>query len=103
MSKTSNLVFAGIACFPRSPLADLHGLIRVVVKAGNRHKALSTLHKAGIKQCYFFTITWSAVERAAAKPNAILACALPFMYLKAEHYEVVEPGHPKKRKRSPKR
>jgi hypothetical protein len=97
------LVFAGIACYHRSPLADLHGLIRVVVKAGNRHKALSTLHKAGIKQCYFFTLTWSTVERAIAKPGAILACALPFMYLKAEHYEVVEPDHPRKRRSRPKK
>lgn len=83
-------VFAGIACYPRHPLADMHGLIRVVVKAETRRRALSVLRAVGVKRVAFFAPTGSAIERGIAQYRSVFVSSLTEMYLNASRYQMFD-------------
>jgi hypothetical protein len=86
MKKVRTEVYAGIACSPHHPLADMHGLIRVVVMACGRHKALSLLKRAGITRCAFLSPSSSLIEHSAALLNRVVATDVRTMYLRPEYY-----------------
>jgi hypothetical protein len=91
-------VYGAIANCPRHPLADMHGLVRVVVMAKGRHKALETLKRSGVKRMAFLQPSASVVELEALetamervriiipKLPLVLACDVRTMYLRVEYY-----------------
>jgi hypothetical protein len=66
----------------------MHGLVRVVVMARGRHKALSLLKKAGLGRVAFLSPSASVVEHSAATTlNRVLVCDVRTMYLRVEYYQ----------------
>lgn len=79
-------VYGGIGYKPSHPNSDMHGLIRVVVMAKGRHKALSILKREGIRQTAFLRPTLSIVEHQAAILNRVVVADIRLMYLKPTDY-----------------
>ena len=79
-------IYGGIAYHRRSPIADMHGLFRVVLVAKTKHQALSQLRKLGITEWAFVQRTGSIVERNAAVPGKVMAATLQQAYLTTLHY-----------------
>jgi len=84
-------IWGGIAYAPQHPAADMHGLVRVVLKAPSKHAAIQRLKRLGIKQWVALQITQSAIEQAAANnlaaDDGVLFCELQVAYLRVQNYK----------------
>ena len=93
-------VYGGILKYPSHRLADMHGLIRAVVRTRTRLQVTSILASHGIELppsvwilgiwCESKSVTEEHVT--AAHNGKVFVCNLPEMYIKAERYEVLQKG-----------
>jgi hypothetical protein len=88
-------VFGGILKYPSHRLADMHGLIRAVVRTRTRLQVTSILASHGIELppsvwilgiwCESKSVTEEHVTQGHS--GKVFVCNLPEMYIKAERYE----------------
>ena len=84
-------------------LGDIHGLIRLVCVARNKHGARTLmLRLPHVSAVGLLEPSRSYIEKAMCLgrgPDAVWACPLPLMYMTAEHYR--EMALPKTRSKRP--
>jgi len=91
-------VYSGISYLPDHPDADLHGLVRVVVREMNRMRVVQRLEDAGVRTLGIWTTsTWAASKshvehQAAVEFGVLFACPLAKQYLTIEHYRPISKG-----------
>jgi len=90
---TKLTVYGGIAKHPL--LGDIHGLVRVVCLARNRHAARQMILKAGFQSIALLSPTQSYIERTVVSrgaPPCIWVCSLNLVYLSGDHYKPIFGG-----------
>ena len=88
------LVFGGILCLPHHPAADIHGLVRAVIRTKNWLWAEEMLAKIGVPQTHalwntgLWSETKSAVEQLVSQQHygQILICPVAEAYIGPDHY-----------------
>lgn len=88
-------VFGGIIHLPQHHLADMHGLLRGIVRLNSRLKVRSVLshYRIEIPPSAWLMGLWceskSLIEASATEgfDGQVFVCSLPMMYLKTEYYE----------------
>ncbi len=104
-------VYSGIVFMPDHPSADLHGLVRVVLREINRMRVVEHLEAAGIRTVGIWTtelwrVSNSHAEQQAAEalPMGVLAaCPLAKQYLSPEFYQAIPKSVLKKNRQESKR
>jgi hypothetical protein len=102
-SMSKLIAYGGIAVSRYMPEADLHGYLRIVAVAGNKHKAREKMRRAGFKVVHGLMPSQSVVElclggadiqaglmadRVDILPGAWV-CSLQYMYLVTSKYRKV--------------
>lgn len=91
------ITYSGIAHFPEHPDADLHGLVRLVIREANMILVAEKLNRAGISYmpALFATRVWQ-VSQSRAEEEAterhygeLLSCPIALQYLKPENYKPI--------------
>ena len=88
-------VYSGIVCMPDHPDADLHGLIRVVIRAISKLDVREKLDEFDIWMAPWHSKIWqeskSHAEHQATERHygELLACPLALQYLRPENYKPI--------------
>jgi hypothetical protein len=90
---TKGLVFGGTCHMPSSPHADMHGMVRAVVRAKLFTQAIVALERLGVRVLpsdlgRTWLVSTSAVEiqLTATAYGQVFTCPLALAYLKPESY-----------------
>jgi len=93
-------VYTGVAYFPRHPYADMHGLVRCVVRTASLQHLQEALavydipfHVLMLKEGIWCE-SKSVVEKSVTEAHygEVMVCALCYQYLTGAHYETVPKG-----------
>jgi hypothetical protein len=93
-------VYGGVVYFPIHPKADMHGLVRIIIRTKSTaavHLALNSfciLTSASFWNCLIFQESKSAAEQKATEGHygEVLVCSLAEAYLKPENYQRIGKG-----------
>jgi hypothetical protein len=93
-------VYTGVCYFPRHPQADMHGLVRCIVRTSSLQKLQEALavYDIPFHVLMFNEGIWceskSVVEKAVSETHygEVMVCALSYQYLGGGHYETVPKG-----------
>lgn len=88
MTSTKYRCYGGIAYAPWMEQSDMHGLVRVVVRARSKHAARVLCRSYGVTQVQHLEETKSAVEREVTiwVEDTPVVSALPLAYLQTKYY-----------------
>jgi hypothetical protein len=93
-------VYGGIVHFPVHPKADMHGLVRFVMRTRDAQFVRIALESYGIRtsewlwNCGIFSESKSAVEQLATEHHygEVMVCSLVEAYLSADKYSRIPKG-----------
>jgi hypothetical protein len=89
-------LYGGIICKPDHPEADMHGLLRCIIRARSKQHVADALHCFGVTFDWFADFNsgvWSEsksaaeVQAAEGRYGIVLVCPLVQAYLRAENYK----------------
>jgi hypothetical protein len=94
------LVFGGTVKLPTSPHADMHGMVRAVVRTKLFTGAIVAMARLGVHVLpqdlgRTWSVSTSAIESEITAPayGVVFICPLALAYLRAEHYTKTPPPH----------